>query len=57
MRVSYKFAAYYDGVHAGTDLALVWTRRLTDDINRNCFQTSEKDVLELHVPEEELNSL
>jgi hypothetical protein len=42
VRVSYKFAAYHDGVHAGTDLALVWTKRLTDYINSNCFQTSAK---------------
>lgn len=57
VRVSYKFAAYYDGIHADTDLALIWTKRLTDDINANCFKPSEDDILEIHVPEEELNSL
>ena len=57
VRVSYKFAAYYDGIHADTDLALIWTKRLTDDINLNCFKTLDEDVLDILVPEEELSSL
>lgn len=57
IRTSYKFAAYYDGIHADKDLALIWTKRLTDDINFNCFKTLNEDVLDIHVTEEELSSL
>ena len=57
IRTSYKFAAYYDGIHADKDLALIWTKRLTEDINFNCCKTLNEDVLDIHVTEEELRSL
>lgn len=55
--VSYTFAAYYDGIHADADLALICTKRLTDDINLHCFKTLDEDILDILVQEEELSSL
>jgi hypothetical protein len=57
LEYEYKFAAYYDDIHADTGLTLIWTKRLTDDINLNCFKTLDEDVLDILVPEEELSSL
>lgn len=39
------------------DIALIWTKRLTEDMNLHCFKTLDKDILDILVPEEELNSL
>ena len=51
---SYKFAAYFDSIHADKVLALIWTKRLTDDINVN--KTLNEDGLDIYVTEEELSS-
>lgn len=39
VRVSYKFAAYYDEIHADKNLPLIWTKLLTGEINSHCFKT------------------
>ena len=57
IRTSYKFAAYYDGIHADKDLAHTWMKRLTDNINFNCFKTLKEYVLDIHVTEKELSFL
>lgn len=57
VRISYKFSVFYDGIHPGTELALIWSRRLTEDINRSCFRVLPADILDIHVPEEDLQSI
>lgn len=47
VRLSFNFAAYYDDIHADTDLAPIWTKGLTLDEN----------MLDILIPEEELSSL
>lgn len=48
-RVSYKFAAY---IHADAELALIWTKRLTNDINLHLFKTLDEAILDIVVQEE-----
>lgn len=57
VRTSYKYSVYYDGLHANTDLAQVWLRKLRDDINRHCFSVPEEDIVDLTVSEEDILSL
>lgn len=57
VRISYKFSVLYDGVHPGTELALIWSRRLTEDINRNCFRAAAEDILDIEVSEADLKSI
>lgn len=59
VRISYKFSVLYDGVHSrpGTELALIWSRRLTEDINRNCFKAAAEDILNIEVSEADLKSI
>lgn len=57
VRISYKFSVFYDGIHPGTELALIWSRRLTEDINRSCFRVLPEDILDIHVSEEDLKSI
>lgn len=54
VRLSHKFGAYYDSIHANTNLALIWTQRLTDNIILDCFYTLGENILDILAPEEEL---
>ena len=57
IRISYKFSVLYDGVHPSTELALIWSRILNEDINKNCFRAAADDILDIEVSEAELKSL
>ena len=57
VRISYKFSVLYDGVHFGTELALIWSRRLTEDINWNCFRAAAEDIFDIKVSEADLKSI
>ena len=57
VRTSCKHAVYYNGIHPGKELATVWSVKLRNDINTNCFCFLEEDMLEIHVSEEDMASL
>ena len=51
VRISYKFSVLYDGVHPGTELALICSRRLTEDKKKNCFRGAAEDIFDIEVSE------
>lgn len=57
VRYSYNFSNLYDGLHSNSLLSKVWLRKLYLDTDKSCRQYSESDIVELHVPQSEMDEL
>lgn len=57
VRYSYNFSQLYDGLHANQLLNKVWLKKLYVDINKTCVQFPSEDIVDLQVPQSELDEL
>lgn len=50
VRISNKGLVFYD-------VALIWNRKLNENIDKNCFRAAAEDILDMQVSEADLNSI